>query len=125
MRSRSVAVALLVCLGSGAGAVWAYGKASQLRSDGNWLMLRGNAQAEQYANSFDSEAAETQLQTFEQRRVVLEQAHFYQRVQMMLVLLSVVAAFSTYILWLYYRLRQQLVTAGEGLEDAGALPAHR
>jgi len=118
--SRSVAVAMVVCLGSAAGAVWCYGKAAKLRTEGNWLLLRGNAQAEEYASSLDSQTAETQLITFEQRRVVLENAHFWQRVQMMLVLVSVVSAFSTYILWLYFRLRQQLVEAGTGLEDSRA-----
>ncbi len=122
--SRSVALALVVCLASGGGAFWAYDKASRLRTEGNWLMLRGNAQAEEYAHSLDTQAAETQLLTFEQRRVVLESAHFWQRVQMLLVLLCVVAAFSTYILWLYFRLRQQLVEAGGGLEEE-PVPADR
>ena len=45
-----------------------------------------------------------------------------------LVLISVVAGFSTYIFWLYSRLRQQLGDAVEGLENKappGAMAVQR
>lgn len=106
---RSLVVALLSCAICAGGAVASYQKASQLRSEASWLMARGDAQAAEYAATLDSAIAETQLATFEQRRVVLEQAHRWQRLQMLLTLVSLLAAICAYVLHLLRRLRKQLL----------------
>jgi hypothetical protein len=121
MRSRSVALGIAVALLCAGGAVSCYVRASQLRSDAAWYLARGNAQAAEYSASLDSEMAEQQLASFEQRRELLESAQRWQRGQLLLVLDSVGAAFGSYLLYLFFRLRQQLVEAGEA-EDLPAAP---
>jgi hypothetical protein len=119
MRSRSVAVAIILAAACAGGAVACFFRASQLRSEGEWLLARGNAQAEEYASTFDNAAAESQLVSFEKRREVLEQAHRWQRYQMLLIMSSVAAAFASYLLYLFYRLREQLVDAQADEDDKG------
>jgi len=116
---RSLVVALTICALSATGAVASHRKSLQLRTEARWLMIRGDAQAAEYAATLDSSMAETQLLTFEQRRVVLEQAHRWQRIQMLLVLVSVVAAISSYVFYLLHRLRRQLSEAEPVGSDAG------
>ena len=108
MRSRSVAVAVVVAVLSAGGAVTCFIQANRLRTEAQWLWERGNAQAQEFANSFDDSAAVAQLKTFEDRRATLEQAHLWQRGQFLLILLAVVAAFSSYLLFLFHRLRVDL-----------------
>lgn len=117
MRSRSVAFAIAVAMLCAAGAAGCYWRAHQLRSEAAWLMARGNAQAQEYAASLDSKTAVTQLATFEERRLVLERAHRWQRAQMLLVLSAVVALIASYVLFLFRRLREQLVDASSGLVE--------
>jgi hypothetical protein len=110
-----VAVAIGVAVLCAAGAAGCYVRANQLRGEASWLMARGNAEAQEYAASLDSATAASQLKTFEQRRAVLERAHLWQRGQMLLILSSVAAAIASYVLFLFRRLREQLVDASAGL----------
>lgn len=113
--SRGMVVAVAIaCLCAG-GAVQCFLKASELRSEARWLLARGNAQADQYAATFDGTVADSQLSTFAQRRAVLERADRWQRLQLVLVLATAIAAFCSYVLYLFRRLREQLVE--------GTLPA--
>lgn len=113
MRSRSVTLAVSVSVLTAAAAAGCYARAVDLRSESQWLLERGNAQAEEYADTFDSSVAESQLSTFERRRAVLEEALLWQRGQMLLVLIAVVAAFSSYVLYLFHRLRVDLEDASD------------
>ena len=109
--SRGMVLALaLACLCAG-GAVQCFLKAAELRSEAEWLMARGNAQANEYAASFDSSIADRQLSTFEQRRQVLDRAHVWQRGQLVLVLATVISVFACYVFYLLRRLREQLADA--------------
>ena len=108
MRSKSVALAAAITVLAAAGAVGCFLRAADLRRDAGWLLERANAQAQEYASTFESAVAERQLQTFEERRAVLERAHLWQRGQMLLILLAVVGAFSSYVLYLFHRLRHDL-----------------
>lgn len=108
---RSLVVALSICALCAAGAVASYRKSFQLRTEASWLMIRGDAQGAEYAATLDGAIAEAQLATFEQRRAVLEQAHRWQRVQMLLILATVVAAICSYVLHLLHRLNRQLADA--------------
>jgi hypothetical protein len=124
MRSRSVAVAIGVAVLCAGGAVGCYVRAQQLRGEAAWLMARGNAEAQDYAASLDSATAANQLKTFEQRRAVLERAHLWQRGQMLLTLSSVAAVIASYVLFLFRRLREQLVDASAGLSDEDDTEEH-
>ncbi len=125
MPSRSVASAIAVSLLCGGAAVACYFRAASLRTDGEWFLARGNAEAEEYASSLDSAVAEKQLASFERRREVLERAHRWQRLELLLILSSVVAAFSSYVLYLFFRLRQQLIEGGEPEGELGSgLPSN-
>jgi hypothetical protein len=104
------------------GAVGSHLKAHHLKSDAQWLMERGSAQADEYATSLDSRVAEAQLVTLDERRAVLERAELWHRTEMLAILLAVVSAFSSYVLYLFRRLREQLVEASAHLEES---PAHR
>ena len=108
MRSRSVVLALCVSLLSTAGAVGAYVKATAWRTEAQWLLERGSAQAEAYADTFDGALADEQFKTFEERHAVLANAHLWQRVQLLLILVAVIAAISSYVLYLFWRLRTDL-----------------
>jgi hypothetical protein len=120
MRSRSVAVAVTIALVATGGAVASHLRSHQLKSDAQWLMERGSAQAEEYATTLDSRVAEAQLVTFDEHRAVLERSEIWHRTEMLLILLAVVAAFSSYVLYLFRRLREQLVEASAHLEEAPA-----
>lgn len=114
--SRSVAIAAVVSLAFIAGAVGSFVKAHALRKDGDWLMARGAAEAQEYANSFETRHADAQLLTFDERRAVLESANRWQGLQLFCILGAVLSAFGAYVLYLYWRLRQQLVDATDGLD---------
>ena len=116
MRSRSVAVAILLSALCAGGAVASHLRAQEHRNQAQWLLARGNAQAEEYAATFDGAAADQQLGTFEHRRQVLDQAHLWHRLQLLAILASVIFAFSSYVLFLFKRLRDQLLDVG------GAVP---
>jgi hypothetical protein len=105
---RSVRVALCVSALAAASSVTCWWRASTLRTEAEWLMARGNAQAEEFANTLDGAVADQQMGTFEARRSVLERAHLWQRLQLLSVMLTVVAAFSTYVLHLLAKIRSEL-----------------
>lgn len=111
MRSRSMIIAAVISLLCAAGAIGSYLRASALRTDAAFLMLRGSKQAAEYAQSFDGSIAEQQLATFDQRRAVLDHARSWQVLQMLLVMCSVLAGFASYVFFLFRRLREQLVDA--------------
>lgn len=121
--SRSVTIAAAVCGLFAAGAVASWQRVHKLNGDAEWLMARGNAEAQQYADSFDSQHADAQLQSFDKRREVLEQAARWQGLELFCILGAVVSAFGAYVLYLYWRLRQQLVDA-TGAEDDSHHIAH-
>lgn len=77
-------------------------------------MARGNAEAQQYADSFEVAHADSQLKTFDQRREVLEKASRFHSLQLLSTLGAVLSGFGAYLLYLYWRLRQQLVDATDG-----------
>lgn len=104
-------MAAVISLLCALGAVGAFLKASTLRSDAAFLMLRGNELASQYTSSFDGKLAEQQLATFEQRRAVLELARRWQVLQLLLVMTTVLTACASYVFFLFRRLREQLVDA--------------
>ena len=105
MRSRSVPIAIAVAVLSAGGAVACYTQGTQLRNQASWLLERGSAEGDEYANTFDDSAADKQQELLEQRRAVLDQVALWQRGQLLLILLSVVSAFSSYVLFLFARLR--------------------
>src|SRR5687768_13188304 len=111
MRSRSVAAAVMVAVLAATGAVGCFVKVNKLRSDARWLLERGSAEGQEYANTFNDAVADMQLATLEQRREVLEQAALWQRAQLLLILLTVVSAFGSYILFLLAKLRAALEEA--------------
>lgn len=121
MRSRSVTAAIVISVLCAGGAVGSYLQSRALRTDAQWLMARGEAQAQEYASTFDNAAAEKQLGTFEARRVVLAKAQRWQLLQMILVMAAVIAAFSSYVLFLFRRLREQLIDADSGHDHYGDL----
>ncbi len=120
MRSRSVTVAVSIALLTVVAAVGSFVRASQLRTEAQWLLERGNAEAEEYADTFESAMAEKQLATFSERRGVLDGALLWQRLQMLFVLIAVIAAFSSYVLHLFHRLRTDLEEVTDGLEEGSA-----
>ena len=111
MRSRGMAVAALISLLCALGAVGCFLRSRQLKSEAAWLMARSNAEAAEYARSFDGQYADKQLATYDDRRDALERAHTWQVGQMLLVLSAVIAAFASYVFFLFRRLREQLVDA--------------
>ncbi|MFZ5469324.1 MAG: hypothetical protein ACOZIN_07785 [Myxococcota bacterium] len=121
MRSRSVAVAAASFVLFGGGAVATHFQARKLRAEGEWYLARGDAQGAAYAQTLDNELAERQLATLEVRRDLLDQARRWQGFELLLIIAAVVAAFSTYLLFLFSRLRQELAdveneaSKGEGL----------
>ncbi|MCP3142537.1 hypothetical protein [Pyxidicoccus xibeiensis] len=125
MGTRSVTVALCISLLSAGAAGYCYTRADALQVQGQWLMERGTAQAEDYANRLDGTAADAQLKTFAERRTVLQRAHQWQRGTMLGVLAAVLAAVSAYMLFLLKRLDDQLVDAmGELRPSSSSPPAH-
>ncbi len=124
MGTRSVTAALCVSLLAAGGAGYCYTRADALQVQGQWLMERGTAQAQDYAQRLDSTAADAQLKTFAERRAVLLQAHNWQRGMMLGVLAAVLSAVSAYMLFLLKRLDEQLVDAlGELRPSAPPQPA--
>jgi hypothetical protein len=110
MRSRSVAVAVAFTVACASGAIGCYLKAASFRSEAEWLRVRSTAEAEGYARSFNGALADRELATFEERRVLmLEKAGRWHMGQMLSVLASVVGLFSSYVLFLFAGLREQLI----------------
>src|SRR5687768_13275369 len=106
MRSRGVPVAIALSALCAAGAVLSIGRAASFRRESDWFLARGNAQAQEFASSLNDAAAEAQLVSFEQRRELVASANQWQRLAMLLILASVMSAFSCYVLYLIARLRQ-------------------
>lgn len=116
MRSRGMALAMglsVLCAGIAAGS---YLRARALRTEAGWMLERGSAEGQQYADTFDGQAADSQLATLDQRHDLLDRAHVWQALQMLSVLASVVAAFSSYVFFLFRRLRDQLVEVTSDVE---------
>lgn len=124
MGTRSVTAALCISLLSAGAAGYCYTRADALQVQGQWLMERGTAQAEDYANRLDAKAADAQLKTFAERRAVLGRAHQWQRGMMLGILASALAAVSAYMLFLLKRLDDQLVDAMGELRPPSAPPVH-
>ncbi|PTL78250.1 hypothetical protein [Vitiosangium sp. GDMCC 1.1324] len=120
MRLSSVTTAVCVSLLSAACAVGCWYRADLLRSEANWLMERGKAQASEYAQSFNDALATQQLETFAKRRAVMERAQLWQRGQEVGVLFAVAAAACAWMLSLLRRLNGELDDASEELETAKA-----
>jgi hypothetical protein len=118
MRSRSVAVAAALTVLCASGAIGCYLVAASHRSEADYLLVRGNAEADQYARSFNDALAQKELATFEERRVLHEKARQWQMVQMLLALAAVMGLFATYVLFLFAGLQEQLVEAAPELADA-------
>ncbi|MFP2931475.1 hypothetical protein ACLESO_41070 [Pyxidicoccus sp. 3LG] len=123
MGTRSVMAALCFSLLSAGAAGYCYTRADALQVQGQWLMERGTAQAEDYANRLDGTAADAQLKTFAERRTVLHRAHRWQRGMMLGVLAAVLAAVSAYVLFLLKRLDDQLVDAMGELRPSSSPPS--
>ncbi len=124
MGTRSVTAALCISLLSAGVAGYCYTRSDALQVQGQWLMERGTAQAEDYANRLDAKAADAQLKSFAERRAVLQRAHRWQRGMMLGILASVLAAVSAYMLFLLKRLDDQLVDAMGELRPSSSPPVH-
>lgn len=114
-----MAVAAVISLLCALGAAECFVRASSLRSDAAFLMLRGSKQAAEYAQSFDGKMEDQQLATFDQRRQVLERARAWQVLEMLLWISTVITAFASYVFFLFRRLREQLIDA---LPEEDAVP---
>jgi hypothetical protein len=108
MGTRSVVVAVSVAVFCAGAAVYCYSRAEALHSEARWLLERGNAQAIEYAQGLDSTVADAQLKTFSSRRSVMEQAHVWQRGQMLGVMGAALSLLAAYMLFLLRRLDSQL-----------------
>lgn len=108
LRSRVVILALFVTTACGAAAFLCHQRYAELRAEAGWLMERSGAQAIEYANTLEGAHAESQLTLFAERRAMLERAHVWQRLQMLLILAAAVGLFASYALFLLVRLRDQL-----------------
>ncbi len=118
-RQVKVALALsTLLLGGAAAAFW---QSRQLEGPAEMILARSVAQATEYAQTLDGAALEAQLQLFEERRVQLEQAFFFQRLGILAAIFSMVAAFAGYGAYLLERLRQQLVDVSGPVPEAMAL----
>lgn len=113
MRSRSVAISIVVAVLFAGGAVGSFVQAQRHRTEARWLLERGDAQGQEYAATFDGAAQDAQLITLEERHAVLEKAHLWQRLQLVCILASVIAAFSSYVFFLFRRLRDQLLEGAD------------
>ncbi|MFY0523898.1 hypothetical protein ACN28I_12260 [Archangium gephyra] len=120
MRLFSVTTAVCVSLLTAACAAGCWYRAEQLRSEADWLLERGKAQASEFAQSFDDTLATQQLETFAKRRAVLERAHLWQRGQALGVMFAVMAGASAWVLSLMRRLDGELEEAHQELEEAKA-----
>ncbi len=124
MRSRSVAVAAAFTVLSASTAIGCYLAAASHRSEAEYLLVRGNAEAAEYASSFNGALADKELATFEERRTLLERARQWQMIQMLFVLGSVAGLFGSYVLFLFSGLRDQLVEVAPDLVESPSGP-HR
>jgi hypothetical protein len=88
-----------------------YLRANALRTEADWLMARGQAQAQEYASSFDGTFADQQLLSFDQRRMALERAQLWLLFEKLLILVCVVGMFSSYVLYLFKRIRDEIEEA--------------
>lgn len=111
MGTRSVTAALCITLLSSGGATYCYTQADALQRQGQWLMERGTAQADDYARRLDGKAADAQLKTFSERRTVMEKAHLWERGMMLGVLAAAMSLVGAYVLFLLKRLDDQLLDA--------------
>ena len=117
MRFRSVKVAILLsvlCAGAAAGC---FARATQLRGEASWLLERGAAEGAEYANTFENFHADAQAQTLAQRWDVLESAHTWQSLQLLLILAAVLFGVAAYALFLFEKLQHSL-------ESVERQPAH-
>ena len=122
MRQVGMTAAVCVALVCGAWAAGSWYRAEQLRTEADWLLERGKAQASGYAQSFDDRLASQELETFARRRGVMEQAFLWQRAQMLGVLFAAVAAAIAWVLGLLHRLQASLDEASEEREDEESGP---
>lgn len=124
MRKGGIAVAICVSLLSAGGAVWCHQRAAAFQNEADWLMARGNAQAEEYVQKLDGSFADAQLQAFAQRRAVMEKAYAWQRGTMLGVMGAALALVAAYALFLLKRLDDQLADAAPDLHDVPASLEH-
>ena len=116
MRLLSVTMAVCISLLSAGWAGWCWQQAEELRWEASGLMERCQAQATGYAHTFDDTLATRQLETFSERRAVLERAHQWQRGQFLGVMVAVVAAVCAWLLSVMHRLNGQLEEVSRELE---------
>ena len=113
---RGVALAIGLSLGSAglaAGCAW---RAQRISTQADRLLARGAAEAAEYTSTFDGRHIDQELVTFQERRVVLERAHVWQRGAIALVMLSALLLLASYALFLLVRLEeQQLASPGGSL----------
>lgn len=114
MRSPGIPIAAAAAVLFAGGAVGCFVKAHQVRAEAGWLLERGTAQAQAYAQTFESAIVEQELATFEQRRAVLDRAHLWQQGVAALLLLSVLAALAGYGFFIADRLRYEIEDLGYG-----------
>jgi hypothetical protein len=119
MRSRSVTLAVSLAVLAVASALGSHLRSTHHQSEARWLLERGNAQAEEYAHSFDPAAADRQVQVFEARREVLSRVLLWQQLRLLFSLVAVVAGLCAYVLHLWRRLREDLDEAEAELEERG------
>lgn len=120
MGKGTVALAFSVSLLAGGGATWCHVRAEALQTEAQWLMERGRAQAEEYSERLDGAVADAQLKTFAQRRAVLEQAHQWQRGEMLGIMAAALGLVGAYGLFLLKRLDDQLADAMPELRECEA-----
>ncbi len=98
-------IALLIFASCVAGAVIAFQKMSQLRSEASWLLVRADAHASDYAASLEGSFADTQLVAFDQRRALLVRAQRWQTVEILCILFAAAAAIYGYSIHVLRRAR--------------------
>ena len=103
--------AMCVCVLSALGAGASWSRAEALRTESSWLLERSRAQASEYALSFNDTLATQQLESFAQRRALLERAYLWQRLQTLAILLTAGAAVGAWVLSLLGRLQGDLEDA--------------
>ncbi len=116
MRLLSVTMAVFIALLSAGGAGWCWQRAEELRWKASELLERSQAEATGYAQTFDDTLATQQMETFAERRAVLEQAHQWQRGQFLGVMVAVIAAACAWLLSVMRRLNGQLEEVSRELE---------
>lgn len=121
---RLLSVTTAVCV-SVVCAAWALGcgwRAEQLHTEAAGLLERSRAQAHGYAESFDDTLARQQLESFAQRRGVLERAWLWQRGETLGILFAIMAAAGAWMLGLLRQLQEPL---DEELEAPAPMPLAR